>query len=349
MLRSSLPRRSRQQYRGFTLAEVIIALLVSSLFFLIALRATTNSLTIKANSLEANQVLQWIQRDLENVKFRASSYQITALTEDASKDDATLQVLNAEDFKAGDAFRFQGQPGSGGTSDDDVVYLVNGDPVGNQLSISPNLKADHRAQEIIVLSSNGIGVLNATVAEKADKISVQQTNTGDNPLTTDQFFTINPYLRLNGPADKGGQVADDRNIYTITQIAGSELTIEPKLTASQTAGDSIRVSKCDALDPVAGYGDALRDKLMGQNVQDDITETDLDTQPIDPIPSPGTTTTTGKPFKIKRTLTLGKTPPYNLVRVTYEVRGEQLPPNTPNPLTNSIVVDIIPDVALYCR
>lgn len=70
MLQQKLP----QQEQGFTLAEVLIAILIASLFVAAAMQAMVVATVFKVRAQEYSEATNWIQQDLEVVKNQASQY-----------------------------------------------------------------------------------------------------------------------------------------------------------------------------------------------------------------------------------------------------------------------------------
>lgn len=84
-----------QQEQGFTLVEVLVAILVSTVFITVSLQAVVLSAVLKARAKQSSAATTWIQEDLENVRHRASQLQYTSLiTAAAAAANATavLQV-----------------------------------------------------------------------------------------------------------------------------------------------------------------------------------------------------------------------------------------------------------------
>ncbi|HCF25810.1 MAG TPA: prepilin-type cleavage/methylation domain-containing protein [Cyanobacteria bacterium UBA11049] len=70
MLTPKLP----QQEQGFALTEVLISLLIISLFIAVTMQATLIAAIFKAKAEQHDEAITWIQEDLEFVKHQASEY-----------------------------------------------------------------------------------------------------------------------------------------------------------------------------------------------------------------------------------------------------------------------------------
>ena len=63
-----------QQEQGFTLGEVLIAILIASLFVAASMQAMVVATVFKVRAQEYSEATTWIQQDLEDVKNQASQY-----------------------------------------------------------------------------------------------------------------------------------------------------------------------------------------------------------------------------------------------------------------------------------
>lgn len=63
-----------QQNQGFTLVEVLVAILITTLFVAIAMQAIVIAAVFKARAEQYTKATNWIQEDLETVRFQASIY-----------------------------------------------------------------------------------------------------------------------------------------------------------------------------------------------------------------------------------------------------------------------------------
>ncbi len=63
---------------GFTVIEVLVAILVSSTFVGLTLQALVTSAAFRAKAAQFDEASLWVQEDLEQVVYQASQYEITA-------------------------------------------------------------------------------------------------------------------------------------------------------------------------------------------------------------------------------------------------------------------------------
>lgn len=75
-----LETKSSQQEHGFTLTEVLVAILITSVFVATAMQAVVVAAVMRVKAKRSAEATTWIQQDLENVKSSAAT-----LAEDPSK------------------------------------------------------------------------------------------------------------------------------------------------------------------------------------------------------------------------------------------------------------------------
>lgn len=91
-----------QQEQGFALVEVLVAILVSTIFITVSLQAVVLSAVLKARAKQSSTATTWIQEDLENVRHRASQLQYTSLTTATTAGATVLQVSSVLGFQVAD-------------------------------------------------------------------------------------------------------------------------------------------------------------------------------------------------------------------------------------------------------
>lgn len=97
MFKPKLP----QQQQGFTLVEVLVAILIASLFVTVAMEAMVLAAVFKARARQYTEATNWIQEDLENVKSQAA-LPSTILT---SANGNALVVASTGRFEVGDQLK----------------------------------------------------------------------------------------------------------------------------------------------------------------------------------------------------------------------------------------------------
>jgi prepilin-type N-terminal cleavage/methylation domain-containing protein len=316
-------RRRRTRSQGFTLVEVLIAILVASLFFILALQATTIGLFSKAQSLETTQALTWIQEDIERLRQVATTYQVTRLSEDAGTGATRIRVVStadlSPDLKNGDTFKFRSP-----NNFDNQIYVVAGTPSGDEIQISSSegLKVQHDAGDAIALVARSVAFAASGSGNQVNLLS---------PTTA---VSINSKIR----------VGIDPTTYTITGITGNQLDVSPSLNTNVPTGTtSIGISPCDVVAKNEGLAAGLLAKLLG---------TPSGTAyPTDDTTTVNKTTSSNKQFQMIRTITMPDSPPYNappfnLLLINYDIQPSL--PNAPKPLDSPVVTEVIPDAAFFC-
>jgi prepilin-type N-terminal cleavage/methylation domain-containing protein len=68
-------RRHQKQAVGFTLVEVMVAIMVSSIFVAITMQSIVTAAFFRARAEQFDEAVNWIQEDLESVIKRAGRYE----------------------------------------------------------------------------------------------------------------------------------------------------------------------------------------------------------------------------------------------------------------------------------
>jgi prepilin-type N-terminal cleavage/methylation domain-containing protein len=101
MFKSKLP----QQEQGFTLVEVLIAILITTIFISIAMQAMVIAAVFKVRARQVAEATTWIQEDLENVRFQAGKLRYTQLTINPIIGATSLSLSSVTGFAVGDTLR----------------------------------------------------------------------------------------------------------------------------------------------------------------------------------------------------------------------------------------------------
>lgn len=113
MLKQKFP----QSEQGFALVEVLVAILITTLFVAVSMQAMVIAAVFKSRAQEFTEATTWIQEDLENVKYSAASLQYTSLVDETIGDptplvpllhestDTVLYVASVDGFKVGDTLK----------------------------------------------------------------------------------------------------------------------------------------------------------------------------------------------------------------------------------------------------
>ena len=81
-----------KQQEGFTLIEVLAGIIMSTIFVLITSQAIALSVVFRVKAQRQAEALNWIQEDLEEVKFR-SLLSLTATCDSTAEADGFAQAL----------------------------------------------------------------------------------------------------------------------------------------------------------------------------------------------------------------------------------------------------------------
>ncbi len=96
-----------KQEQGFTLVEVLIAILVATIFVAVTMQMMAIATIFKVKAQEYAEATSWIQEELEYLKYQASTYQYTKLVDETTGDsihestDTVLHLDSVDDFQAG--------------------------------------------------------------------------------------------------------------------------------------------------------------------------------------------------------------------------------------------------------
>ncbi|HCF30012.1 MAG TPA: hypothetical protein DEV81_23060 [Cyanobacteria bacterium UBA11049] len=101
MFKSKLP----QHEQGFTLVEVLIAILITTIFISIAMQAMVIAAVFKVRARQVAEATTWIQEDLENVRFQAGKLRYTQLTNNPIIGATSLSLSSVTGFAVGDTLR----------------------------------------------------------------------------------------------------------------------------------------------------------------------------------------------------------------------------------------------------
>lgn len=108
MLKSQL--KLPQQNKGFTLVEVLVAILLTTIFVAVAMQAVVLATVFKVRARKIAEATIWIQEDLEKVKNEAAKFQSTSLKTDATLNSPTITVVSFDDFVQNDTLKVSTDP-----------------------------------------------------------------------------------------------------------------------------------------------------------------------------------------------------------------------------------------------
>jgi prepilin-type N-terminal cleavage/methylation domain-containing protein len=227
MFKPKLP----QQEQGFTLVEVLVAILITTLFVSVAMQSMVIAAVFKARAQEFSEATSWIQEGLEDVNYKAATFQYTSLTANAASGASSINVASVDDFVVNDKLK---------VGSDSGTYTISGIS-GTTLTISPSL-GTAQSQGVVVAGITRCknSMLTADAASGTSSINV---------AVVDSFSS--------GDTVK---VGSDSGTYTISGISGTTLTVSPSLGTAQSQSAVVVGT------PNLGFADGLQDKVTGSNL-----------------------------------------------------------------------------------
>ena len=93
-----LKRKFSQKEQGFTLLEVVVSILIMTIFISVSLQLMAIAALLKAKARVSTEAISWIQQDMELIKYQAQIYQNTFLSANANLNASTITVNSATDF-----------------------------------------------------------------------------------------------------------------------------------------------------------------------------------------------------------------------------------------------------------
>lgn len=180
--------KPKLQQQGFTLVEVLVAIMLMTVFVAVAMQTMVLAAVFKARAREFAEATTWIQADLEDVNYKAANFQYTSLTADAASGAFSINVASVDDFAAPDKLKVGSDPGT-------YTIAING-IIGTTLTIAPNfLKTDQLQGAEVVATTRCNQAQNAGFADGLrDKI------TGTNQTTISNSVNIPKTIVSTGEA-----------------------------------------------------------------------------------------------------------------------------------------------------
>lgn len=273
---------SSKQEQGFTLIEVLVAILIATIFVTVSMQMMVIAAMFKARAQENVEATNWIQEDLENVRYQAANYKSTSLTANANSGNSSITVASSDDFEVNNRLRLGSDP---------LIYRITS-KIGTTLNITPNLGTNQAQGAVVLMTSVPSTSLAANQSSGNSSITIASV---DN-------FAVNDKV----------QIGTETSSYTINSIVNltKTLTITPSLRTNKSQGDAVALStRCNSTAPENGFADGAQDKIAG---------TDLTTT-TNSVSVPKTSNLTSKAYTFTRTTTLSSDAPYNRLQISYSV------------------------------
>lgn len=160
-------KRYHQQEQGFTLIEVLVAILIITIFITTAMQAVVIAAIFKARAQEYAEATAWIQEDLESMKFQANQMEsIQSMT--ASND---IIKFSYHDFANANTVVFVGDGTIAGGLSKNTTYYVR-DVVRNIATNTFTFKVASTAGGAAVdLTTDSTGSLIGIASQKCNATS----------------------------------------------------------------------------------------------------------------------------------------------------------------------------------
>jgi Tfp pilus assembly protein PilV len=302
--------------QGLSLGEVLIASVVSTLFFLVSLQCALLGGQYQKQSLDTSQYNRLVQTDLEqSAQNQADQYSLARLTAPANPGATTLSVSSVASF----------------TNADWVIFANDFD---RDTLPAKELDGEFRQRFAYRIANVNVGSQQITLQSPIHHSYNYPVNgvvvRGAEPITTlSQNVSNGNLIRLTDASSltTGSQLMignDDRQIYTVVSIAGQDVTIRPPLADAHFAGALVGTSRCVAKTSDRGFAAGLQGFLNVGNDPQTISQTGQ----------------YGEPYRFQRTMSIINQSPFNVLRVQYEVQTRSQP--------YTFTTDIIPSASLYC-
>jgi type II secretory pathway pseudopilin PulG len=148
------PSQFSESRSGFALIEVVVGILIMTLFIGVAMQFMVYSSLLKAPAQQYTEAMTWIQQDLEEIKYQATRYKSNSLSTAATAASASISLVSAQSFQVNDKLKIGTDP---------TEYTIN-NISGNSLTITPVLTiAIPTNAPVTVIASTRCGNTPATI------------------------------------------------------------------------------------------------------------------------------------------------------------------------------------------
>lgn len=222
--------------RGFTLLDVVVSILLASIFIMVSLQAMVIATYSRVRAQQTSEAVLLVQEDLENIKYIAATLEQSFLSANATQDSTEINLADATEFSNSDTLK----------------------------------------------------------------------------------------------------IAEDPFEYQITNKSNNVLTISPSLTQNRFLNDTVvNTTRCKAVVISEGFGDRLRDKIIGSDVSESTTE----------IVAPKSSKIfASQQYSLKKKMTISPQAPYSILQLQYQVTLT----SEGDPLVD-LDTEVIPDAAFKCH
>lgn len=191
---------------GFSLLEVLVAILIVTFFTTVAMQMLVISTAFKARAKEYATAANLIQQDLENIRSLANQYEFPTLAAVPSAGATTITLSSTQGLLTGENIRFQG------TSD---VYTLT--ISGSTTTISPG---------ILTIPTSAARVVSNTVCNPTPSPTASPTTPPDTTTGLAQKLRLNTQGNLGSvTATYGGLTYTSVNNYAPYTIPGTQMRL----------------------------------------------------------------------------------------------------------------------------
>lgn len=303
--------RLHQQEQGFTLVEVLVAILLTVIFTVVAMQAIVVATVFKVRAKQFAEATIWIQEDLEAVKRQSALLKSASLAAAPIVGATTLSVYSLNGLASDDLLKV-------GT--DTATYTIQSvdsttTPPTVTLATPPGGLASDQPQDAEIITTPPL--------LKSASLAAAHTNSA----------TLLSVYSLNGLAPTDViKVGTATGSYTINSVNSTvtppTITINPGLTSAQSRNAEIVTTPpssliCNANASTSGFGNLLIGNLTA-------------------LSNGGIKIITGKTYTLVRTPIVKPTAPFEVVKLSYTVAEGSKPPIA------TLNTEVIPDAFFRC-
>lgn len=256
----TLKKKLKPVEQGFTLVEVLVAILITTLFVGVAMQTMVFAAIFKAKAQEYTEATTWIQEDLEeNVEYEAANYQLlqTTLSANAAAAASSISINTPNtniinSFTTNDTFRI------GLDTTNYTITNVTGSGSTRTLTISPNLGAAQVQNAAVVATKRcNPTVTNPEKYGLADGLRDSISDTDHSDGITD-ITTNNNFVNSTKPFRTGKSFILSRTTtlsatrpYSVLEVSYSVApqNAHTTLTAAASATNTLNVTSATGFKP----------------------------------------------------------------------------------------------------
>lgn len=188
-------QKLRQPEQGFSLVEVLVAILLITTFTLVAMQAVVIATVFKARAKQFAEATTWIQEDLDNVKNQAAQvpYTSTTLTTAALSSQNTIVINSPTGLRVGDALKV------GTDATNNIIQKIT----GTTITLTATLDTNQSINSTVIARCNANSTSEGFAAylnNNLPTLTVNNPNTGTpNILRKPYTLTRVPNVRNAAP------------------------------------------------------------------------------------------------------------------------------------------------------